>query len=983
MATQHELNVYYSATPQELDLAQSLIVRGKAFAARGDPRIQPIINVLSELGYQSFVSQREKALELQKIQEQQSQIQSQQYQGPIQQGTSEEVFRQTGKTEISSTPKISSKFRDIINAQQTRDQALQETFRTGVVQQDIYSGPVPQGYNKQEFGQSGILQKISSMDARQLAIEAARDPTLKEALGQIKTAAQERGISEAIKQTPALYAALTKPLRREQQQEERFNVQVEKAGTRYVYSDEDIQRAMRGEGGTAQGFRIEDVPTEQLRRNVKFGGDAASYGVLANREQEEHDLLIKEASINERNMLVEYQKELINKISSNEISADEADRLLSEKQAESQQVLLNLAQADLKERQKSLDKIANELKISRAVISIAGSFLLGAGAGAGIAAAPRAVQTAASFAGGAAVGYQTLKLGKAYSEGEAGLIDIAAFAANIGAFILGARISSAKRIPMKQLELETAIQNSKITYNSKGLLTEAQLYKLKIPAEARAELEYSLRGGGSARIVEYELKPQSKADSKLIKREMPYIKIQFVEITDEFGSVVNRIALGEVKVKGKGKVFREDVLSLSEGYITPEGTAEFTTLTQVGKPNSRVSQGIIEGAREAILTEEKISGNVRPINENLRIVQSEAGVKLVERIEATSKKGLSANQIKNLLLSMEKGKPISEAQFLEIQKRRFEGKGAFEIGEEALFVKEEDFITKGKGISEQVLEIPKQKAKYPKTPFSKTFEEEFKGAKQDSQMNKVLDKIDNTLSNTAQNIKQAFKNIPSITPINVEEGIKSSLGKAAKQFPSLKEDLIFAPRTNLENVNKQLRKQDVYLDINSLNKQLEKTGQRSQLNQVELLDVAEIERQMIRQNQSLGLNLKQIQKQTEQMQQLRQVPASLRSPKVPIPTLPELDIPMFPSLNQVKSLSPKNIEKNFKKLAQRELAYAASLGEAAFGTDVLEVTPEQLKKLGQREYTGLESRPVIALKAPSVFPKKKATKKKSKKSKKK
>lgn len=49
MVTSQEIKTFQSATPGEIAQAESLIARGKAFAARGDPRLQRIISVIGSL----------------------------------------------------------------------------------------------------------------------------------------------------------------------------------------------------------------------------------------------------------------------------------------------------------------------------------------------------------------------------------------------------------------------------------------------------------------------------------------------------------------------------------------------------------------------------------------------------------------------------------------------------------------------------------------------------------------------------------------------------------------------------------------------------------------------------------------------------------------------------------------------------------------------------------------------------------------------
>lgn len=70
MASQQDIDKIRNADPDLVARAESLILRGKAGAVRGDPELQPIVNALSNLGVQSVESQRAKAEGLTRIESQ-------------------------------------------------------------------------------------------------------------------------------------------------------------------------------------------------------------------------------------------------------------------------------------------------------------------------------------------------------------------------------------------------------------------------------------------------------------------------------------------------------------------------------------------------------------------------------------------------------------------------------------------------------------------------------------------------------------------------------------------------------------------------------------------------------------------------------------------------------------------------------------------------------------------------------------------------
>lgn len=789
-------------------------------------------------------------------------------------------------------------------------------------------------------------------------ISEAKDPTFKEAFSTIITTAKYKGIGEAIKTTPLLYASIFKPLKTEKRKEEELKKRVEEARTQVVYDDrpytskDEYSIRPRAFGETSD---IQFVQTEEktLKRNTELG-DIPSQIALTQMKEEEIKNEATQLALDEKPIKQEKYNKGINIIQKNvnegkitwQKGNQQAQTLAEKLDEESLERIKNKLDSKIKRTQEDLDKIAKKGKISRIVLTTAAALVTGYAVGGILATAPRMIQMGVAGVAGTGIAIEGATLSKELIRGEAGTLDVVGFGANIAAFTVGAKIGARGRTPSANLKLEKALREADIFSKSKGIITEAELSVLEIPPEAIIELKGRIKGQASMKKIELEIRARDTKAQELIKKELPYQKIEFIEITDQLGKVVDRVALGKIEVKGKkGKTFKEEIIAESKGYVE-EGVIKYETLTQI------VEKGKV---KEAILTEEIATGQLKKIAKGIKVGKGQVEVKLIEKIIAEGKKPLTQAQIKNLLLSEKVGKPISQSEFLEIQRRAAMKIKGYRIEDKAILAAEERLLARGVGISAQVLEVPVIK-KYPKTPFKTTFKEEFKmGAEQRNILKKTKKRTDQVIKNMQKSISEKFK-----PPVSVEEGVRSSLQRATKQVAKVRQEIIPV--------------QIPFVDVLGIQKKLQKQ-QDQRYQQPQLLTPLEIQNIMQRQDQFQGLNLMQLQKQQQlQQQQLQQQlqPQQLQMPKI---KTPKIKIPYAP-FDFEKKITPsfKKIQKGIKKQQRREAAYTASLSEAAFGGKPLELTKEQLKKLSQIKYTGLELRPVVALK-----PSKKRKRKKSKK----
>jgi len=133
----------------------------------------------------------------------------------------------------------------------------------------------------------------------------------------------------------------------------------------------------------------------------------------------------------------------------------------------------------------------------------------------------------------------------------------------------------------------------------KGITSETQIKALHIPEAQKIELLKQFNQGASIKSIEYKIKGANAEDISIIQKGIPRQNIKFVEVTGQSGNVINRIAVGKVKV-GKGAVnFKEDVLTLGRG-TTAKGISDVESIaitSQKGKITSGLKTRDISKAK--------------------------------------------------------------------------------------------------------------------------------------------------------------------------------------------------------------------------------------------------------------------------------------------------------------------------------------------------------------------------------------------------
>ncbi|KKN40582.1 hypothetical protein LCGC14_0732180 [marine sediment metagenome] len=817
----------------------------------------------------------------------------------------------------------------------------------------IPTGSIEEELRKQEELKQDIIsgqQKpltIQEVSKRPISIvEETKDITIGESLGRIKTISQQEGVKEAIFKTPKLlFAAITKPEERRKLRLEREKRDIELAGERVVISQEDIQKGIRGEGGTVTSFRIEKTSDAVLLRDTRLG-DVPSERAYVEKKDKENEVFVTNLNSEYLSRDIKLQnandKKIQDRINSGDITlaigqkqsktfASNLDKIRSG-QIESE------AKLRIDKQQEIINAAAKKGEITRIILGTATALVAGIVTGAVLGAAPALVSRAASIGGGLLFASETSKLGQEVVTGKAGVSEVVSFGVQSTAFLAGAKIGS-KRSISEQTKLEGAISRSRLEIKSKGLINENKLSLLDIPSSNRIELKARLDAGQSLKKLEVKLIPKSTTDQTLINKELPYRKVEFIEITDRFGRVIDRVAIGRITLKGRtGKVFKQDIISKSEAFVTPEGI-ESETLTLLGKEG--------KGVEKAILTAETTKG-ILIKKGKLRLVKTKTGVRLVEAIEAKGRP-LTEKQLRDLTLSRggERGKPISETQFEELQRKTKLRIDAVFAGKKILGVKRERLIAEGIGISGGILTVPTPKGKVPKTPFRKTFALERKPT------GKTFQDIQKGVRSKIKKIQEQVEKItPKFdVPSQIGVGVKESLKKGVRQVQAQRPLQIAIPSA----------------------KQSQKTLQQLQvkpsvLNEQFLKDLNLQSNLFNQQMQQLQKQFLQPQQQLKQQLQVPQLQISTITPTTPI--IPIIPILPFDFRGDVdKTL--KKLNERLKKSSERQASYAASLSNVFFQKKPIAISKEKFKELTEKEFLGFEQRPVLVLK-----PRKKSGKKK-------
>lgn len=809
------------------------------------------------------------------------------------------------------------------------------------------------------------IQQTSKSPAPSV-VDLPQSQSLGDAAASAKLQIQQKGIKGIPDAAKILFAAGTNKQERDLRNYDRDKVKTQKDLERLnfgkpQFSQQDVQKAYKGYSGTAESFSTKPYTASEVTTLAASGqvSPSAAIKYIANQESRTSEIKVTQLAVNEKNKINKEIPKIQEQINSGTITYEQGTQRLNQLQSEANERIQKVADSETQRIEGRLKKVVPEIKLQKAIFSVPLIAAAGFAGGAVLGLAPAAIQTTAAVGGGLYAAKEASELAQDVGAGKAGLKDVATFgisgAAFAGGFTAGAKVTSGARASATGKKLNEAIKNSDIVVNTKGLINEASISKLKIPEATKIELQAQVKGGVTARVIEVKLRPRSTQDQAIIDKELPYKKIEFVEVTDQFGRAIDRVAIGQVNLKGKsGKTFKQDIISQSEAYITPEGTIEGTTLTALGKEG--------KGIEKAILTAEKTTGQQIPVKKGaVRIVKTDTGVRLIEAIEGKGRP-LTQGELKRLVVEGrgETGnKKISESQFLEIRKRTGLKVEALVANSEALIRKQEKLFGKGVGISSNVLEVPKAKGTSPKTPLSETFKDVPELKKGKNILNEIAK--GNRAKTKGTNIKQLEKSIQDVAvpeleraPINVETGVRAALEKGTRNIVKVRNLPVYA------NLQKNIQLQNLGFDSKQLNALL--NNQANQFNQ----DIASLQKQI----QPQQLNVQQVLEQTQ-----AQVP-NLQTPGFNIPNFPITDVP-FASGGGSRAgggLKQLNIEvnKKIKKASQ----YTASLSSAVSGYGV-EVDPKklnkELKKLSQQTFTGLEARPLLKIKSSKKTKKKKKT----------
>lgn len=261
-------------------------------------------------------------------------------------------------------------------------------------------------------GSSSSPSNIQASSKMLTTIDVAKDPTIKEAAGVLKTTVETKGVSAAVRQAPGLlYNAIFKPTQSQRNAEEKLNREAASRGTRVIYNPSlaeggTIPADRRIPGGTAE-LKFVQVPDKQLLRDAKLGDDAS---LVAYKNRKEGDITARATftSYQLRNEDVKQVSNLKTKleadVASGTISVDQANQrikdLATSLDASRPDRVAKVIQPEVDQVQKNINDAAKKGKVTKIAIGAAETFALGAVTGAALGTLPKVVQTGAAVAGG-------------------------------------------------------------------------------------------------------------------------------------------------------------------------------------------------------------------------------------------------------------------------------------------------------------------------------------------------------------------------------------------------------------------------------------------------------------------------------------------------------------------------------------------------------------------------------------------------------
>lgn len=738
------------------------------------------------------------------------------------------------------------------------------------------------------------------------------------------------------------------------------NQRLKASGERIVYD----QPSPSGYGSTSY-IRYEEVPNEVLEKSAATG-DNTAYEVLVQRRQEDINNAQQKVAASELNKdtqkynsYVQSQQNLVNQ---GKISVDEANQNLKNYAGELDnsrgERISNRIDPYVNAQQARLDKIAEYGKISRITLTTAVSVGLGYAATSVISALPSAVRTGVNLAAGATIGYSATKLGKNVVQGNAGLLDVAAFTLPLAGFAVGGGLRA--RVNTKNLaKLDSALKSPNLQVelkDSKIFTTEGEIKALNLPSDKEGELIAKFNAGRRVGIRVYDIRSTDSAEQKIINKFLP--KREIISIGEQqalsnggegyiSGGYFTRIKVGKIFNK-----YTELQVSRGSGTFNPQtGRGQITTETIRITPKVSTEENILGAQKLKTIFEKPKVEYILDNGQIKRIVGSKSFTFEGKSISKKQNQILTYKDLVEVFKSEQyKNYPTYKSENIEFQelvglniakaKAQSDEIGFGVIG------KEKEFLTKAsKGIIKKLpepIEYDRVLSTRPMKPleYGKNFEKQFEETAPNFKKSSSRKSSSGLTKSQQKVVEQTEENVNFIDLQQgaVKSNIKQSFSELAQNLnENVNVGLNLGALKTLSR-NKAINKNDLTLgDINVLENKLDNKILNENVNLNKVATALKTETKLKNINTQLNKNA---------VINISNIPAKkIKTSKVPF---------VLPSF----SLGGIGIK---RKKSKKKPSYAASLGAAAYQVKPLKITKKQYEQLKKRTYSGFETRPVLEI----------------------
>lgn len=766
------------------------------------------------------------------------------------------------------------------------------------------------------------------------------------------------------------------------------------------YTDQEISKLATSEK-ISESAAINEL---QRRENERYGTNRQLYinSILPSlRSNAEDKLNSKFNELNDKTRRGEISPEQANKVLKSE--EDKINNDLNKELNNKIQDWHNSNGVKIqKESKVYIDNLSNKIKINKALTFAPLLFAAGAATGAAlgaIAASSVAGETAIGIGGSVLTGIGTAQTTgefiQAKREGTLSaskigsiLIPQALFAAGgySGASLTGKAISN-----INQNKLNAAFESANVEPSGKprGIIKEAEFKRFDIPENAKPELTKQLSAGNRISIQEYKISTLNKDYQKIIDKNFPKLKITKIEITDQYGNFIDSKTLTKVEFQKGFKTYNDYTIGKSEGTYNPKtGLTTLETFYQSGKASARSPREILKQkdiirSSKPVVYQDELSGI------NLKGIRSQGYSFEGPRRIGTKSKPLTY-------------KDIAEVSSSELY-NRFPAR-SYNIREVLKLTETKQARAIVSKITDQgeipVKALSGKVKKYSLEAVSGSSENVPKPIEFETKINKQIKGFEEEIKPKPKRAIYKNQYVPPSKPINnkpTQQVISQDLLQTPSQFEgkgsyelsqyqgaditgvtksSLKflntesinpvaKNLFIIPAESIiqKDINKQQNKLNANIKLSSKNiqKEIEKTPTSFKIpSSIKMNDIQTLSLNV---NQAQNQPSKSNQTQIQETIQIQETVPRINYPSVPfVPIkIPEFNIPNLPKLpnSQGGGFQRVKIPKTIQRKSQPK--YTASLAAAAVQSKPLEITEDQLKKLNESTYSGIESRPVISL----------------------